>query len=107
MRASCLIGERGCLRSLQQGAQVYFQVARIGAQGFLGGALAEAAGLEVAQELLAEIGGEALELAADSGLVDVQEARDLEQRLLVQEIGTEEETVFGGESFEGARDGVG
>jgi hypothetical protein len=105
--ASCLIGERGSLRSLQQGAQVYFEVARIGAQRFLGRSLAEAAGLEIAQELLAEVGGKALEFATDGGFVDVEETRDLQQRLPVEEVGTEEETVFGCESFESAMNGVG
>jgi hypothetical protein len=38
---------------LQEGAQVQFKVARVGAEGFLRGALAESAGLEVAEELLA------------------------------------------------------
>jgi hypothetical protein len=69
-----LIGERSRLRRLQQAAQVYVEVARIGSQGFLGGSLAEPAGLEVAEKLFAHIGGEAFELAADGGFVDVEEA---------------------------------
>lgn len=92
---------------MQQGAQVYFEVAGIGAQGFFRGSPAEAAGLEVAEKLLAEVSGEALELAADGGFVDVEEAGDLEQRLLVEEVGGEKEAVVGGEGFEGAGDGVG
>ena len=81
---------------MQQRSQVYFEVAGIGAEGFFGGPPAEAAGLEVAEELLVQVGGEALEAAADGGFVDLEEAGDLEQRLLVEEIGGEEETVLGG-----------
>ena len=48
-----------------------------------------------------QVGGEALETAADGGFVDLEEAGDLEQRLLVKEVGREEEAVFGCETFEG------
>jgi hypothetical protein len=39
--------------------------------------------------------------------VDVEEAGDLEEGLLVEEVGGEEETVFGGEGCEGGGDGAG
>ena len=42
---------------MQQRSQVYFQVARISAEGLFRGALAKAIGLEVAQQLLAQVGG--------------------------------------------------
>ena len=47
------IGERLSLGSMQQCPQVYFQVARVGAEGLFGGAFAKSISLEVTQELLA------------------------------------------------------
>ena len=49
------IWERIGLRSLQQAAEVYFQVAGVGAQSFFGGPLAQASGLQVVEQLLAQI----------------------------------------------------
>jgi len=73
----------------------------------LRGSLAETAGLEVAQKPLAQVGGEALQLAADGGFVDLEETGDLEQRPPVEEVGGEQEPVLGGKGFEGAGDGMG
>ena len=104
-----LIGERSRLRSLQQRAQVYFDsdVARVGAEHFFSGAPAEAAGLEVVQELLAQIGDQALEPAADGGFMHVEDAGNLEKGMAVKEVGGEEEAILGGKALQGAGDGVG
>ena len=104
-----LIGERSRLRSLQQRAQVYFDsdVARVGAEHFFSGALAEAAGLEVVQELFAQFGDQALEPAADGGFMHVEDAGNLEKGMAVKEIGGEEEAILGGKALQGAGHGVG
>jgi len=102
-----LIGERRRLRSLQQRAQVYFKIARIGAESFFSGAPAEAAGLEVVQELFAQIGDQALEPAADGGFMHVEDAGNLEKRLAIEEVGGEEEAVFRRKGLEHAGNGVG
>jgi hypothetical protein len=57
---------------LQQRAQVYFDVAGVGAQSFEGGSLTQAGGYEAIDELLAEAFGQTLEAAADGGFVDVE-----------------------------------
>ena len=54
-----------------------------------------------------EVGGEGFEFAADGGLVDVEEAGDLLEGLLVEEVGREEEAVFGRKGAEGLADGLG
>ena len=87
--------------------QVYFDVARIGAESFFRSSLAEAAGLEVVEELFAEIGDETLEPPADGGFVNVKDAGDLEQGLAIKEIGGEQKAVFRRESLEGFGDGMG
>src|ERR1035441_1866175 len=102
-----LIGERSRLRSLQQRAQVYFEVARIGAESFFSGAPAEAAGLEVVQEVFAQIGDQALEPAADGGFMHVEDAGNLEKGMAVKEIGGEEEAILCGKALQGAGHGVG
>jgi hypothetical protein len=50
---------------LQQGTQVYFDVAWIVAEGFFSSSFAETARLKVVKELLTEIGDEPLESPAD------------------------------------------
>ena len=51
-----------------------------------GGALAEAAGLEVVEQLLSNVGDQTLQPAADGGFVNVEDAGDLQQRLAVEKI---------------------
>ena len=80
---------------LQQMAQVEFEVAGVGAESLLGGARAKASGLEFAQELLAQVGGEALEAARNGGFVDAQQAANLEEGVLVEIVGGKQEAVFG------------
>jgi len=63
--------------------------------------------LELFEELLLEVGGEGFELAADGGFVDVEEASYLLEGLLVEEVGGEEEAVFGRKRAKGLADGVG
>ena len=63
---------------MQQSSQVEGEVAGIGEHGFFGGAAAEAGGLELFEELLVDVGGEALELAADGGFVDAKQASNFE-----------------------------
>ena len=92
---------------MQQRAQVYFEVARIGAESFFSGAPAEAAGMEVVQEVFAQIGDQALEPAADGGFMHVEDAGNLEKGMAVKEIGGEEEAILGGKALQGAGHGVG
>ncbi len=54
-----------------------------------------------------DFGGEAFELAADGGLVDLEEAGDLLEGLLVEEVGGEQEAVFWREGAQGALEGCG
>jgi hypothetical protein len=65
------------LGNLQQAAQVYFDVAGIGAQSFFGGPLAEASGLEVVEQVLAKIGNQPFESPANRGLVNANGLADL------------------------------
>jgi hypothetical protein len=71
---------------LQQITQVYFDVAGIRPESLFGGSLAEAAGLEVVEELLAEIDDEPPEPPADRSFVNVKHAGDLEEGLAVEEV---------------------
>jgi hypothetical protein len=87
---------------LQQLAEVYFNVARVGAQGFLGGRLAEAAGDQILKELLAETVGEPLEPTADGGFMNGQGLRDLEKCLAIEIVGGEQKTVFCAYTSQGA-----
>jgi len=80
---------------LQQSSQVEGEIAGIGKHGFFGGAAAEAVGLELFEELLVDVGGEAPEFAADGGFVDAEQAGNFKQRVLVEEVGGEQEAVFG------------
>ena len=92
---------------MQQSSQVEGEVAGIGEHGFFGGAAAEAGGLKLFEELFVDVRSEALELAADGGLRDAQQAGDFEQRVLVEEIGGEQEAVFGWKLREDLLEGVG
>ena len=92
---------------MQQRSQAYFEVAWIGTQRLFCRSLAETAGLEIAQKLLVQVGSEALQPAADGGFVDLHDACDLEQCLLVEEVGGKQEAVLGGKRFKGARDCMG
>jgi hypothetical protein len=103
----CLYRERGWRRSLQQSSQVEGEVAGIGEHGFFGGAAAEAGGLELFEELFVDVRSEALELAADGGLMHAEQAGDFEQGVLVEEVGGEQEAVFGRELGEDLLERVG
>jgi len=92
---SLLYRERGWRRSLQQSSQVEGEIARIGEHGFFGGAAAEATGLELFEELLVDVCSEALEFAADGGLMHAEQAGDFKQGVLIEEVGGEQEAVFG------------
>lgn len=92
---------------MQQGAEIYFNVARVGAESFFGGGAAEVACAQIAKELLAQAGDETLEPAADGGFVDAERSRDLEEGLAVKVVGDQKEAVFGVEILQGASDGLG
>lgn len=70
------------------------EVARVGAERFLSGALAQAALLQVAEEVFAQVFDGAAEPAADGGFVDVEGTGDLGEGALIQVIGGEQKTVF-------------
>ena len=90
------------MRSLQQHAQVYFNVAWVGAQGFLRRRLAEAAGDELIDELFAQIVGQSFEPAADGGFMNGQRLRDLQKCLAVEKVGREQKAVFRSETPQSA-----
>ncbi len=92
---------------MQQSSQVEGEIAGIGEHGFFGAATAEAAGLELFEEPLVDIGGEALEFAADGGFVDAEQAGNFKQRVLVEEVGGEQEAVFGRQLRENLLERVG
>ena len=92
---------------MQDCSQVEGQISGVGDEGFFGGSFAQAVGLELFEELFLEVGGEGFELAADGGFVDLEEAGDLLEGLLVEEVGGEEEAIFWREGAEGLADGVG
>jgi hypothetical protein len=92
---------------LQQLAEVYFNIARVGAQGFLGGRLAEARGDQILKELLAETVGEPLEPTADGGFMNGQGLCDLAKCLAVEIVGREQKAVFRSDTPEGAGNGGG
>src|SRR5580698_3614222 len=98
-------GERGTLRSLQQSTQIYFDVARVGAECFLGRSAGEPGGAQIPQQLFTQAGDKTLEPAADGGFVNGEGPRDLKQRLAVEIIGDQQETVFGIYIFQSAADG--
>src|ERR1700733_5857677 len=89
-----LFGERGGLRSLQQPAQVYFDVARVSSQRLLRCSFAQSDRNQVGNQLFAKIASEAFEPAADGGFMDVESSCDLEKGLPVEVIGGEQEPVF-------------
>jgi hypothetical protein len=101
-----LIGERRCLRSLQQAAQVYFNVARIAAEGFFCGSLAETARLKIVEELFLKVGDEALQPPADRCFVNVENARNLQQGLAIEKVRGEQEAIFWRKSLQGSLDGA-
>lgn len=77
------------MRSLQQSTQVYFDISGIGTESFFSSSLAEAAGLEGVEKLLAEIGDQAFEPPADGGFMNVKDASDLEKCLAIEEVSGE------------------
>jgi len=83
------------------------QVARVGAEGFLSGALAQPALLEIAQEGLSQVLNGAAKLAADGGFVDIEDAGDLKEGALVEVIGGQQKSLFGASLGEGLLDGGG
>jgi hypothetical protein len=62
---------------LQQAAQVYFDVAGIGAQSFFGSPLAKPPGLEVVEQVLAKIRKQPFESPADRSFVNANGLADL------------------------------
>jgi hypothetical protein len=92
---------------LQQTAQVYFNVARVGTESFFGGPLAQAAGLEIVKELLAQIGDEALEPTTDRSFVNVQNPSDLKKSLAIEKVGGEQKAVLGVKILKRSPDGQG
>ena len=79
---------------MQQGAQVYFNVAGIGPQRFLRRAPAEPVQSQVAQKLDTQLGGQALETAADGRLMHAEQAADLEDRPVIEVVAGEQEPLF-------------
>ncbi len=70
------------------------QVARVGGEGFLRGALAQAALLQLPEEVFAQAVNGAAQLAADGGFMDGEGAGDLEHGALVQIVGGEQKAIF-------------
>jgi hypothetical protein len=90
---------------LQQHTEVYFDVAGVGAQGFLRGRLVEATGDEIADELFVEIAGEAFQPSANGGFMDVKGLSDLGKSLAVEIVGGEQKAVFRSYTSKGAGNG--
>jgi hypothetical protein len=91
---------------LQQAAQVYFDVAGIGAQSFFRSPLAKASGSEVVEQVLAKIGNQPFESPADRSLVNANGLADLKKSLAVKKVAGEQKAVLGGKIPEGVGDGV-
>jgi len=91
---------------LQQLAQVYFNVARVGAQGFFRGSLAQAAGSQVGEQLFAHTGQQPLQPSADCGLMDREDAGDLKQGLAVEVVSGEQVAVLGAQTSESPGKGL-
>ena len=72
---------------MQKISEIDAEVARIGAERFLCCAFAEAGCFEVLEELLANVFGQTLELTADCGFVDAQEAREVEESAAIEKVG--------------------
>ena len=90
---------------MQQLPQVYFNVARVGAQGLLGGGWAETRGDQILKELLVEAIGKPPEAAADGGFMNAQGLRDLKKGLAIEIVGGEQKAVFCSDRSQRAGDG--
>jgi hypothetical protein len=90
------VSDRGICRSFLRLRFSSVEIAGIGAEGFLGGALAEAEGLQVAQDLFAEVHRVtrwSLRLTVASWTRRM--LGDLEEGSPIEVVGGEEEAIFG------------
>jgi hypothetical protein len=79
---------------LQERSKICFDIAGIGAEGFLGGPFTQATRLKIVEELLAEIGNQALESPADRSFVNAKNARYLQECLTIKKVRSEQKTVL-------------
>jgi hypothetical protein len=87
---------------LQQSTQIDLQIARVVAQCFFGGPLAQSAGLKMMEQSFAEIDEQPLEPPADGGFVDMEDAGDLGEGLPIEEIRGEQVALFRGKALKRA-----
>lgn len=94
------------MRSLQERSKICFDVSGIGAESLFGSSFAQAPRLKIVKELLAEIGNETLEPPADRCFVNVENTRNLQERLAIKEVRSEQKTVLRRKSLKSTDNGM-
>jgi len=91
---------------LQERSKICFDIAWICAESFLGGPFTQSARLKIVEEVLAEIGDQALESPADCSFVNAKNARYLQECLAIKKVRSEQETILRLKVLKSADDGM-